>query len=233
MNILLYVHTIIIFEDIRNAEVDIAGWIEAVMSIISIVLGVITIVIGKRIITSKRANAKYGFYINFLIFIERFQKTLADFPGITAFLVKEEIRETYLKGHIDADVADQVIPLLTELCDDFIKFISTSDNNVVPEHWKNSAFSREEEWKEWLEKTKYLVLFAQKCKLLKQGINPYFSLEQVNQYKNDLKEFENALSYMNSVLQQAIIYPPTKAKIERDYKKNQKQKKSENSNNKT
>ena len=207
MNIILK-HPVIIN---HTTETSFLSWIEPIMSVITVILGVITIIIANKVIKSKRANAKYGFYINFLSYIERFKAFLDEYPGITAHLVSKDLREEHIMQTTTDEVAEKVIPIFTSLCNEFLGFISTANDNVVPKHCKNSNLSAEEEWFKWYDNIKFLITYTQKCKLLDQNLTPYFTLKQIQQYYDENKKFIESLDYLSSILNNAVMYPSRKS----------------------
>ena len=169
----------------------------------TLLLGVITIILGSRYISQKRNDAKFGFYINLHIYIKRFNYyiTKNEYKGLTHYLCEKEQRKKYYSSAIPEDRANTLIPLFVDLCDEFLVFISNADNNVVPKYKWNLKTRKKEEWNKWYDSLSIIVDFAQVCKLLKEGLTPYVSDTQISEYKNELNAFTEALKYLDTKLE--------------------------------
>ena len=198
---------VVILQFIEEQSVDIPSWIQAVVAILSLILGVFTIFVGKRYILSKRQNAKVGFYVDLLIFIKRFIALLNNHEGFTAYLVNDTYRNDGRFVTMPVEKAEKFKPVFMKLCDEFLDYISKAENNIAPEYSGKANISEKEEWNKWYSQIMIVVLFAEKCKFINQGIYVYISEEQVTQYVTDYDDFYNALQYLENELQRAIDYP--------------------------
>lgn len=198
---------VVLFQFVEDKSVDIASWIQAIVAILSLILGVFTIFIGKRYILSKRQNAKVGFYVDLLIFIKRFRTLLNDHEGFTAYLIDDDHRNDTRFVTMTNEKAIKFKPIFMKLCDEFLDYVSKAENNIAPEYSGNKNISEKDEWNKWYAEIIIVVLFVEKCKFINQGIYVYISEEQVNQYITDYSDFCNALEYLENELQRATDYP--------------------------
>lgn len=198
---------VVILKFIEEQSVDVASWIQAIVAILSLILGVFTIFVGKRYILSKRQNAKVGFYVDLLIFIKRFRSLLNNHEGITAYLIDDTYRNDSRFVTMPAGKAEKFKPIFMKLCDEFLDYISKAENNIAPEYSGKDNITEKEEWNKWYAQIMIVVLFVEKCKFINQDMCVYISDEQVTQYVTDYDNFTNALEYLESELQRAIDYP--------------------------
>lgn len=174
-------------------------------SLASLLLGVITILVG-RYIYQKRKDAKYGFYINLLIYVKRIKPFFHEigYQGITDYLCSKNSRENVLSTTLPPDRAEKILPLFTSLCREFIDFISHAENNIPPKG-RISKLEKQGSLNEWYNNIITMVEFIQLCELLDQGITPYISDVQVELYIKKLNAFIKAIEFIEKKLSIAIL----------------------------
>lgn len=200
---------VLVFLTLIEAEsCDITSWIQTITAVFSLILGVITIIIGRKYILSKRQNAKVGFYVNLLIFIKRFKTLLDGHDGYTAHLVDETIRKKDCNFVVmPEEKASKFGPVFTKLCDEFLEYISKAENNIAPEYSGRKDISEREEWNKWYSKIIIVVKYVENCKLIEQGIYVYTAEVELNDYMKDYNNFREALEYLEKELERSLDYP--------------------------
>lgn len=185
---------------------DISYYVDIFSSIFTVILGVLTIILGSRYLTNKRNEAKVGFYINLRIYIKRlnFYISKNEYKGLTDYLCKKDLREKHFGALMPNDRAEQIIPIFVELSNDFLTFISHADNNIVPKYKKNKNYNKKDDWNKWHESILSIVDFLQTCKFLGEGITQFVSEKHIEDYKNSLSDFKEALTYLDTRLENAL-----------------------------
>lgn len=209
MNILLNVENAIkVFGEIKFGIENsfLLDLLNTLTAIVTMLLGVVTIILGLNYISKKRQNARFGFYINLFVFIQQFHLIIKEYPEVTDYLVEERIRNVFSNTKVTAQRSEKVLEVFMSLCEDFIKFISTAENNVVPKHSEKSGLTEEEEWEQWYKSISTIVKFSHQCKLLKNGIVPYFSDDQLPIYQKERIALENSIIHLYNELDRILKY---------------------------
>ncbi len=185
---------------------DISYYVDIFSSIFTVILGVLTIILGTRYLTIKRNEAKVGFYINLQIYIKRlnFYISKSEYKGLTDYLCEKKLREKHFGALMPIDRATRLIPIFVELSNSYLDFISHADNNIVPKYKKNKQYNKKEEWNKWHESILITVDFLQTCKFLDEGITPYVSEKHMQDYKDSLRQFKEALGYLDTKLESTL-----------------------------
>lgn len=105
---------------------------ESLFSILTLILGGITIYFGINHIKNKQFEADFGFYINMLAYINRYNYFIENYPQITELLFSPKIRKEVFGTEMPKERAEIIAPRFANLCDEFLNFISNSTNNVPP-----------------------------------------------------------------------------------------------------
>lgn len=172
---------------------------EIIFSILTAVLGAITILIGiKNYIKDTQREAQFGFYINLLVLLERIDCLLKEYPQVTEFLFSPEARKKLFGVEMPEERAKIIIPIFTSLCEEFLNYVSTSSNNVPP------AKKKSEEWKLWYKNIIMLTDFFQKCKFIGTNLTPYVNSEKKQAYNDELSNVTNAISKIKKQLTQVL-----------------------------
>lgn len=209
MNILIVLDTItVVFLETDSVSKSLSwtDYVDVANAIITVILGVVTFILGLNYIYQKRREARFGFYINFHVIIKRIKFLIEEYPEVTDYLVTEEKRKEFSETIINGARSQKILPILLSTCDDFLSFISSADNNIVPKHLKKSNTSEKKEWNTWYDNIYTLVLFSQKIQLLKQGIVSYVSDKQVAQYHEDYEDFKSAVTFFDEKLENVLKY---------------------------
>lgn len=180
---------------------------EALLSVISVIVGVCAIVFGIRnLVKEKQDEARFGFYINLLALLKRLRQLLDEYPTVPELLWKPDLREKiFSRGMSTESVAEIVAPLFLSLCDETLTYITTSQNNVPP--CKKRDKSR---WIKWYRNILVLCQFLQKCKFINTGMFPYFDVSDKKDFENERETFLAAITEIESDIQSFLELPEGK-----------------------
>jgi hypothetical protein len=153
---------------------------QIVIALFTITLGIVTLIVGiNKYIKQKQIDAMSSFYINLLIYLERLQMFL-EHPSIKRLFFDEKTR-VELVEKLGEESTEQYAKAISypfiAFCREFIRYISTADNNVSPVKKYTPG-----KWETWYKNILILTQFLHDGQMINK-INKYTSKDQYNEFE--------------------------------------------------
>lgn len=170
---------------------------EALLSVISVIVGVWAIVFGIRnLVKEKQDDARFGFYINLLALLKRSKQLLDDYPAIPELLWRPDLRQKVFSREMSKECEEIIAPIFLSLCGEVLTYITTSQNNIPPCKKKDKS-----KWNMWYANILTLCQFFEKCKFIHTGLFPYFDESDKESFEKERKSFIGAIEQMEKDIQ--------------------------------
>jgi hypothetical protein len=153
----------------------------------------------------KQIDAMSGFYINLLVYMERLQMLLEEYPGVKRlFFDKKTCSEltNELGGESAEQYTDALRPIFSAFCEEFIGYISTADNNVSP-----ATVYAPGKWEIWYKNIMTLTKFLHDGKMT-ASFHKYTSKDQYNDFKIYYAEAQTAITSLQESIKTRLRITP-------------------------
>ena len=170
-----------------------------VLSLFAVLVSVILSIWTVRTLHRVKVAAKYGFYVNFLGYLELLLSDLSKGDGsgdyILAVWFDENVRSKV--GFKGAVAKPEELSAFSDLCLSFRNFLLSCENNICPRGLAKKA---------WTKHQLTLVKFLYKCEGL-GSILRYGTKEDKKSYEDERHNVMEALTELSRILRKALKLP--------------------------
>jgi hypothetical protein len=175
--------------------------VQILIAFFSIAAGIVTVCLGiHNYIKQKKIDAMFGFYIHLLVYLEQLQKWL-NYPGIKRLFFDKKT-QSELTEELGDESAEQYADALrlpfSTFCAEFLRYISTADNNVSPAK-KNTPGK----WKTWYNNILLITPFLQEGQITSL-VSPYTSKDQYAEFETYYQQVQTAIAKLQKSIKKRL-----------------------------